>query len=72
MPQWVIMLILFVVSIALTPRPKIQDAEAGSLEAPKPRLGSPLGVIFGEVWIDDAAISYFGNPSTVPIRKSSK
>ncbi len=68
MQQFVIALFLAVISYALTPKPKIITPTAGKLDIPSPRLGDPIPVIFGEVWIRDAQVSYYGNPKTSKIR----
>lgn len=66
--QFVIAIVMAVISYALTPKPKIQSPTAGALDIPSPKLGEPVPVIFGEVWIEDAAISYYGNGSTEKIK----
>lgn len=66
--QLAIGIVLAVISYALTPKPKIQSPTAGALDVPSPKLGEPVPVIFGEVWIEDASISYYGNSSTKAIK----
>lgn len=71
--MWVQIAIAIIVSIIaslLAPKPKTQTPTADSLDVPSPKLGEPIQVIFGEVWIEDAAISYYGNASTTPIKSS--
>lgn len=67
MQQFIVMLVMFIISYALTPKPKIQDAESAALDIPRPKPGEPLPVIYGEVWVNDAAVTYFGNPNVRPI-----
>lgn len=66
--QLVLAIVMAVISYALTPKPKVQSPTAGNLDIPSPKLGEPIPVIFGKVWIDDAAISYYGNASTQKIK----
>lgn len=66
--QLAIGIVLAVISYALTPKPKIQSPTAGALDIPSPKLGEPVPVIFGEVWIEDASISYYGNSYTQAIK----
>lgn len=63
---------LSMLSAALAPRPEPpRSASAGSIEAPKPPIGRSVFVIFGEVWIKDLPVTYFGNKKRKPIRRSS-
>jgi hypothetical protein len=66
--QLLVYLVIIAISYALAPRPKIPTPTAGTLDVPSPRLGSPVGVIFGECWIEDASVSYYGNASTKAIK----
>jgi hypothetical protein len=66
--QLIIAIAMAVISYALTPKPKVQSPTAGTLDIPAPKLGEPVPVVFGEVWIQDAAISYYGNSNTAKIK----
>lgn len=66
--QLLIAIVMAVISYALTPKPKIQSPVAGNLDIPSPKLGEPVPVIFGKVWITDPAISYYGNALTKKIK----
>lgn len=71
MEQIIWLLVSLALSYALTPKPKIPNATAGNLDIPIPKLGQPIAVVFGEVWIDSPAISYYGNPISEPIKSKS-
>ena len=71
METFIYMLIVSYLSYALTPKPKIPNATAGNLDIPVPKLGQPITVVFGDVWIDSPAISYYGNPVTKAIKSKS-
>ncbi len=64
----VVSLVISALAYVLTPKPKVQGPTAGRLDVPAPQLGAPIKVIFGEVWVEDAAISYYGNQATSPIK----
>lgn len=69
--MWVQILVSVVVSVVaylITPKPKTQAPTAGQLDIPSPKLGDPVPVVFGKVWITDPAISYYGNSSTQAIK----
>jgi len=68
--QILVSLVISAIAYAIAPKPKIPTPTAGTLDIPSPKLGEPICVIFGEVWIDDAAISYYGNASTKAIKSS--
>lgn len=65
----VVLVVSALVSYALAPKPQNQTPTAGQLDIPTPKPGTPLRVVWGEVWIDDAGISYYGNGSAIPIKK---
>ena len=58
------------VAYLLTPQPKPESPTAGSLDIPATKDGTPIPVIFGEVWIKDPHIAYWGNANTRAIVKS--
>lgn len=64
----IVNIVIAVIAYALTPRPKPPTPTAGTLDIPAPKLGEPICVVFGEVWIDDPALSYYGNSNTTPIK----
>lgn len=66
--QIVVSLIISALAYVLTPKPKVPGPTAGRLDVPSPQLGAPIKVVFGEVWVEDAAVSYYGNQATTPIK----
>lgn len=69
--QIVIALVISLVAYALTPKPKINRPEAGSLETPKMKAGTPIPVVFGTVRIKSPSIVWYGDASTSKIRTKS-
>lgn len=71
--MWQIIIVQLVISALIyiiSPRPpKPAAPSAGKFDVPAPRLGRNLRVVFGEVWIEDADLTYFGNQATAPIKK---
>ncbi len=60
---------LQVVAYILTPKPEgPKDAVAGKLDVPHPPMGETIPVVFGRVWVKDAGVIYYGNPSQKPIK----
>jgi hypothetical protein len=70
---WIVIAINLAISAlvyVLSPKPPKPDPlQPGALDVPQPKLGSPIPVIFGEDWVEDAHISYYGNSSSQPIKK---
>lgn len=65
--QLVWAVIISVFSYVLTPKPKIQNAAAGSLDIPTVARGDDAPVYFGTVWEKNPKVVYYGNPTTKPI-----
>lgn len=72
--MWVTLILLVVsalVSYAL--RPRMQDPPAATLadvSIPQIEIGKPIAVAFGEVWVDDSSIIYYGDLSNQAIYSS--
>jgi|AMFO01.1.fsa_nt_gi hypothetical protein len=69
--MWV-QLVLFVVSaliqIALTPKPKVENAKpASDFSAPVAEEGMPIPVVFGEVLIEAPNVVWYGDSEAQPI-----
>jgi hypothetical protein len=64
----VVSIVISAIAYALTPKPKIETPTPGQLDLPEPKLGQPIPVVFGEVWLGGASITYYGNPATEAIR----
>lgn len=70
--QIVIMVISAVVSYATRTRP--QDPKAATLEdfdVPTIEEGRPMPVVFGTCWIKSPGVTWYGDLSVQPIKKSS-
>lgn len=50
-----------------TPKP----ATLGEFSFPQHEEGTPQAVVFGDCWIEDQMILYYGNLSNTPIRTKS-
>lgn len=70
--QLAVAIVFALISYALSPKPpKPHDAIAGKLDIPHPPIGEPIGVIFGEVWVKDSGVLYYGNSFTRAIKTDS-
>lgn len=70
-PQIFIMVIAALLTYALTPKPKTPPPDQLSdVSVPTIEIGKPVSVAFGEVWIDDSNILWFGDLSSQPISPS--
>lgn len=68
--QIAIMIISALLSAALAP--KAQAPEAQQADLPVADDGKPVIVIFGDVWIDDSSILWFGDQDQIPIKSKGK
>jgi len=66
----IVSLVISAISYMLAPKPKVQTPTAGSLDIPETKIGSPIPVIFGEVWIKDPHVAFYGGANAEPIVKS--
>ena len=66
--QLIILVVSFILSAALRPKPQ-NPAPAGinDVSIPQIEIGKPLAVAFGEVWIDDSNIVWYGDMANQPI-----
>jgi hypothetical protein len=70
-PQLIILVVAAILSYALTPKPQTPAAATlDDVNIPNTEIGVPVGVIFGEVWIDDSHILWYGGLSNSPIYAS--
>lgn len=60
-------LVISAISFLLAPKPKTQTPTAGALDIPDTKDGSPIPVIFGEVWIKDPHVAFYGSANAEPI-----
>lgn len=78
MPNWVWSLIVLIVSLVaeqlLAVKPTVSDASASTLDQfqlPQHDEGTPQNVVFGDVWIEDPMILWYGDLNSEAITKSS-
>lgn len=73
MPQWVLMIIIMIVSAgisyALMPKPKNNQQKAQTLETPTVDAGRSVPVVFGRVRIKSPNILYMGGRFTREIKR---
>lgn len=69
--QIIIAIVMMIVSYALTPKPKSRAPEAGELDVPKMKAGSPIPVIFGTVRIKSPTVVWYGDGGLTKIRSDS-
>lgn len=64
------LLIASYVITALTTKPPQVNPPAlfSDFQFPQPDEGTPQSVIFGDVWITDWFVSWYGNYQTIPIK----
>lgn len=70
-----VILVLLVISIALSYalRPRVPQPPAATLadvSIPQIEIGKPISVAFGEVWIDDSNIVWFGDLSNQAVHST--
>ena len=71
--QLVIMIVSYLLQRALAPKPKAPTpATLADINLPTIVQGTPIPVVFGEVWIDNWAVLWYGDLRTTPIINSGK
>jgi hypothetical protein len=66
--QLIVLIIAAVLTYALTPKPKQPNPDSLSdVSIPTIEVGKPTSVAFGEVWIDDSNVLWYGDLATQPI-----
>lgn len=64
--QLAILVVAAILSYALTPKPQTPPPDTLSdVSVPTIEIGKPVSVAFGEVWIDDSNILWYGDLSSV-------
>lgn len=65
-----VLLVAAVVSIALAPKPPAPTPPSlEDIEVPSTEEGTPVPVVFGEVWIRSPHVLWYGDLSAEPIQK---
>ncbi len=70
-PQLILFVVATILSYAL--RPKVWPpfpATLADVNVPQVEIGKPIAVVFGEVWIDDSNVLWYGNLNNSPIYAS--
>lgn len=63
-----VLIITAILSYALRPKPQTQPPDTLSdVSVPTIEIGKPVSVAFGEVWVDDSNILWYGDLSSQPI-----
>lgn len=73
MPQLVIMVAMIVISYVITalttkPPQSAPPAQFGDFQFPQAPEGTAQIIVFGDVWISDWAVLWYGNYQTTPIK----
>jgi hypothetical protein len=67
-----VLIVTAILSYALRPKPQTQPPDTLSdVSVPTIEIGKPVAVAFGEVWVDDSNVLWFGDLSSQPIFASS-
>lgn len=75
MPYYYIAVLIISIILSYALRPRVQQPAAASLSdvaIPQIEIGRPVAVVFGEVWIDDSNIIWYGDLTNQPIYPPSK
>jgi len=68
-----ILVISSLLQYALRPRvPAPKAATLSDFNIPVVQDGKPVAVVFGDVWVDDANILWYGGLGSQPIKKKGK
>lgn len=66
-----VMIVSMIVSYALRPTPQQPNPQTiEDLNIPTVKEGTPVAVVFGDVWVDSPQIVWYGALSTQPIKSS--
>jgi hypothetical protein len=69
--QLAVLVVAAILSYALTPKPQTQPPDTLSdVSVPTIEIGKPVSVAFGDVWIDDSNVLWYGDLSSQPIQSS--
>lgn len=68
--QAVIMIVAIIVAVALAPKPpQPKPAALAEFDAPTAEEGKPFSKVFGQCWVRDPNVIWYGDLSSEPIRK---
>lgn len=68
--QIVIMIVAIIIAVALAPKPpQPKPAALADFDAPTAEEGKPYAKVFGEAWVRDPNVLWYGDLASEPIRK---
>lgn len=68
--QIVIMIVAIIIAVALAPKPpQPKPAALADFDAPTAEEGKPYCKVFGEAWVRDPNVLWYGDLASEPIRK---
>lgn len=68
--QAVIMIVAIIIAVALAPKPpQPKPAALADFDVPTAEEGKPICKVFGEAWVRDPNVLWYGDLSSEPIRK---
>lgn len=68
-PQLILLVVAAILSYAMRPKAQVPPpATLDDANIPTTEIGVPVGVVFGEVWIDDSHILWYGDLSNQGIQ----
>jgi hypothetical protein len=66
------MIASYAIQVLLTPKPEVpKPASLDEFDFPQVEEGTPQSVIFGDVWVQDWHVLWYGNLSTKDIKPGS-
>lgn len=69
--QLIILVIAAILSYALRPKPQTPPAATlDDVSIPTIEIGKPVAVVFGECWVDDSNVIWYGDLQNSPIYAS--
>jgi len=68
MEMFVWWIVMTLISYALAPKPKVQNAAVQEGQVPTASASDPIPVVFGTVYIKKSNVVWWGDPGTRPIR----
>lgn len=69
----IVMIVCMLLEYALRPKPPdAKPATLSDFSIPVVEEGKPVAVVFGEVWVDDANVLWYGDMASAPIKSGGK
>lgn len=69
----VVMIVSAIIQYALRPKPPTpKPATLSDFSIPVVQDGKPVAVVFGDVWVDDANVLWYGDVGSQAIKAGSK